>query len=118
LLRENPNSSFLFLSERKAPLSIDGAQRLIERLGVAAGFTFPIHAHMLCHSDGRGHRMHTQASLVVLAKICAQQAHITQVREVARELWRMALEYQGKAAALDNGQLPDIGPPPSWFKKS
>src|SRR6516225_7858923 len=52
LLRENPNSSFLFLSERKAPLSIDGAQRLIERLGVAAGFAFPIHVHMLRHSAG------------------------------------------------------------------
>src|SRR6516162_3328249 len=52
LLRENPNSSFLFLSERKAPLSIDGAQKLIERLGVAAGFAFPIHAHMLRHSAG------------------------------------------------------------------
>ena len=52
LLREQPNSSFLFLSERKAPLSIDGAQKLIERLGEAAGFAFPIHAHMLRHSAG------------------------------------------------------------------
>jgi hypothetical protein len=60
--------------------------------------------------------MHTYASLVELAKICAHQAHITQVREVASELWRMALEYQRKAAALDSGKLPDIGPPPSWFE--
>jgi hypothetical protein len=60
--------------------------------------------------------MHTYASLVVLAKICAQQARITQVRDVARELWRMALEYQHKAAALDSGRLPDIGPPPSWVE--
>ena len=52
LLRKNPNSSFLFMSERKAPLSIDGAQRLIERLGVAAGLAFPIHPHMLRHSAG------------------------------------------------------------------
>jgi integrase len=52
LLRENPHSRFLFLSERKAPLSIDGAQKLIERLGEAAGFKFPIHAHMLRHSAG------------------------------------------------------------------
>jgi type 1 fimbriae regulatory protein FimB/type 1 fimbriae regulatory protein FimE len=52
LMRENPHSQFLFLSERKAPLSIDGAQKLIERLGVAAGLTFPIHVHMLRHSAG------------------------------------------------------------------
>jgi integrase len=45
-------SGFLFLSERRSPLSIDGCQKLIERLGVAAGFTFPIHAHMLRHSAG------------------------------------------------------------------
>ena len=36
LVRENPNSTFLFLSERRAPLSVDGAQKLIERLGEAA----------------------------------------------------------------------------------
>ena len=37
----------MFLSERKAPLSVDGAQKLIERLGVAAKLPFNIHAHML-----------------------------------------------------------------------
>ena len=42
----------MFLSERKAPLSIDGAQKLIERLGEAAGLPFPIHAHMLRHAAG------------------------------------------------------------------
>jgi type 1 fimbriae regulatory protein FimB/type 1 fimbriae regulatory protein FimE len=52
LLREQPNSTFLFLSERKAPLSVDGVQKLVERLGVAARFAFPIHAHMLRHSAG------------------------------------------------------------------
>src|SRR5262249_53390563 len=37
LIRENgEHSRFLFLSERRAPLSIDGAQKLIERLGEAA----------------------------------------------------------------------------------
>jgi hypothetical protein len=60
--------------------------------------------------------MQTYAGLVELANICAQQAHFTQDREIARELWRMALEYQRKAAALDNGKLPDIGPPPAWVK--
>jgi len=53
LIRENgEHSRFLFLSERKAPLSVDGAQKLIERLGEAAKLPFPIHAHMLRHSAG------------------------------------------------------------------
>jgi len=53
LIRQNgEHIRFLFLSERKAPLSIDGAQKLIERLGEAARLPFPIHAHMLRHSAG------------------------------------------------------------------
>jgi integrase len=53
LIRENgEHNRFLFLSERKAPLSVDGAQKLIERLGEAAGLPFPIHVHMLRHSAG------------------------------------------------------------------
>jgi integrase len=52
LVRDNPHSQFLFLSERNAPLSADGAQKLIERLGKAAGLPFQIHAHMLRHSAG------------------------------------------------------------------
>jgi integrase len=46
LRREHPHADFVFLSERKAPLSVDGAQKLIERLGEAAGLPFRIHAHM------------------------------------------------------------------------
>jgi type 1 fimbriae regulatory protein FimB/type 1 fimbriae regulatory protein FimE len=49
---DNIVSGFLFLSERGAPLSIDGAQKLVERLGETAGFAFPIHVHMLRHSAG------------------------------------------------------------------
>ena len=52
LRREHPHSDFVFLSERKAPLSVDGAQKLIERLGVAAKLPFPIHAHMPRHAAG------------------------------------------------------------------
>jgi integrase len=49
---EHPHADFVFLSERKAPLSVDGAQKLIERLGEAAELPFPIHAHMLRHAAG------------------------------------------------------------------
>jgi type 1 fimbriae regulatory protein FimB/type 1 fimbriae regulatory protein FimE len=52
LRREHPHADFVFLSERKAPLSVDGAQKLIERLGVAAKLPFKIHAHMLRHAAG------------------------------------------------------------------
>ena len=52
LRREHPHADFVFLSERKAPLSIDGAQKLIERLGESAELPFPIHAHMLRHAAG------------------------------------------------------------------
>ena len=38
-------------------------------------------------------------------------------REVPRELWRMTIEYQYKAAALDNGKLPDIGLPSSVVQR-
>ena len=55
--------------------------------------------------------MQTYSAIVELARICASQASFTVDREVARELWRMALEYQYKAAALDNGKLPDVGLP-------
>jgi type 1 fimbriae regulatory protein FimB/type 1 fimbriae regulatory protein FimE len=52
LRREHPHATFVFMSERDAPLSVDGAQKLIERLGVAAKLPFSIHAHMLRHSAG------------------------------------------------------------------
>jgi integrase len=52
LRRQHPHADFVFLSERKAPLSIDGAQKLIVRLGESAELPFPIHAHMLRHAAG------------------------------------------------------------------
>ena len=58
--------------------------------------------------------MQTYEDLVELARICAKNAHIADMPEIARELWKMAQEYQRKAAALDSGRLPDIGPPPSF----
>ena len=48
---------------------------------------------------------------------CASPARFTADREVARELRRMALEYQYKAAALDNGKLPDVGLPTSMAQR-
>jgi len=47
----------------------------------------------------------------------ASEAGFMADREVARELWRMTIEYQYKAAALDNGKLPDIGLPSSVVQR-
>jgi site-specific recombinase XerD len=40
------------MSERKAPISTDGFQKMIERLSVRAKLGFPAHAHMLRHACG------------------------------------------------------------------
>jgi hypothetical protein len=56
--------------------------------------------------------MPTHAELVELAKICAFNARAANEARVALELWRMAREYQEKAAELNSGKLPDIGASP------
>jgi type 1 fimbriae regulatory protein FimB/type 1 fimbriae regulatory protein FimE len=50
LLREAPTSPYVFISERRAPLSVAGYQRMVARAGVAAKFTFFVHSHMLRHA--------------------------------------------------------------------
>ena len=45
-------SPYVFVSERGAPLSVAGYQRMVARAGEAAGFSFLIHSHMLRHSCG------------------------------------------------------------------
>jgi hypothetical protein len=50
--------------------------------------------------------------LAKLAQMCAINARMAKTKEVACELWKMAQEYQRRAADLDSGRLSDIGPPP------
>jgi integrase len=45
-------SPYVFVSERGAPLSVAGYQRMVARAGKAARFSFLIHSHMLRHSCG------------------------------------------------------------------
>ena len=45
-------SPYVFVSERDAPLSVAGYQRMVARAGRAAKFPFLIHSHMLRHSTG------------------------------------------------------------------
>jgi site-specific recombinase XerD len=55
LQRETPDglqAVHVFVSERLAPLSVAGYQRMVARAGDAAGFPFLVHSHMLRHSTG------------------------------------------------------------------
>lgn len=52
LLREAATSPHVFISERGAPLSVAGYQRMVARAGVAAKFTALVHSHMLRHACG------------------------------------------------------------------
>jgi type 1 fimbriae regulatory protein FimE len=52
LQREYDNSPYVFISERKAPLTDRAVRHIIARAGKNAGFKFSIHPHMLRHSTG------------------------------------------------------------------
>ena len=52
LQRELTKGEFVFVSERGAPFSAAGFAKMIERAGVAAGFKFGVHPHMLRHACG------------------------------------------------------------------
>jgi hypothetical protein len=56
--------------------------------------------------------MRTYQELVDLATSCANSARLTTSPEVASQLWRMAIEYQEKAAKFNDSKLPNIGDPP------
>jgi type 1 fimbriae regulatory protein FimB/type 1 fimbriae regulatory protein FimE len=49
---QDPASPFIFTSERGAPFTPAGFRKMIARLGVTAGFGFPVHPHMLRHACG------------------------------------------------------------------
>jgi type 1 fimbriae regulatory protein FimB/type 1 fimbriae regulatory protein FimE len=53
LKREAPDSPFMFVSERGAPLSPAGFARMLERAAASAGLdSLKVHPHMLRHSCG------------------------------------------------------------------
>jgi hypothetical protein len=56
--------------------------------------------------------MRTYQELRDLAISCANSTRLTTSPEVASQLWRMAIDYQEKAAKLNNSKLPNIGDPP------
>jgi integrase len=52
VLKREAETAFVFVTERGSPFSVAGFAKLIERVGVAAGLPFPVHAHMLRHACG------------------------------------------------------------------
>lgn len=52
LRRDWPDSSYVFVSERGAPMTDSNVRKLVARLGVEAKLGFPAHPHMLRHACG------------------------------------------------------------------
>jgi integrase len=52
VLKRGAKSPFVFNSERGAPFSVSGLQKLVERAGIAAKMPFKVHPHMLRHATG------------------------------------------------------------------
>ena len=52
LQREDESATYVFTSERKAPLTPHTVRKIIARAGRQAGIAFPIHPHMLRHATG------------------------------------------------------------------
>jgi integrase len=50
--REGQPGRYVFVSERLAPLSVAGYQRMVARAGEATGFPFLLSSHVLRHSCG------------------------------------------------------------------
>ena len=52
LQRDYPDTPYLFVTERKGPLTTSAVRKIIARAGQSAGIGFPVHPHMLRHSTG------------------------------------------------------------------
>lgn len=52
LHRNYPETPYVFVTERKGPLTADNVRKIVTRAGKAGGLAFPVHPHMLRHSTG------------------------------------------------------------------
>ena len=50
--REDSAGRYVFMTERKAPMTIRGFHNMVALAGVAAKFPFSVHPHMLRHATG------------------------------------------------------------------
>jgi type 1 fimbriae regulatory protein FimE len=52
LQRDYPDTPYVFVTERKGPLTASTVRKLVARAGVKAKIKFPVHPHMLRHGCG------------------------------------------------------------------
>ncbi|WP_405229558.1 tyrosine-type recombinase/integrase [Lentisalinibacter sediminis] len=52
LQRDYPATPYIFVTERKGPLTTSAVRKIVARAGQNAAIGFPIHPHMLRHSTG------------------------------------------------------------------
>ncbi len=52
LRREYPDSPYVFVTERRGPLTDSAVRKIVARAGENAGLGFPVHPHMLRHATG------------------------------------------------------------------
>jgi type 1 fimbriae regulatory protein FimB/type 1 fimbriae regulatory protein FimE len=52
VLREQPESRHVFLTERRSPMSAAGFRKMFAQTGAESSFPFPVHPHMLRHACG------------------------------------------------------------------
>jgi len=52
LQRKYPDTPYVFITERKGPLTTSTVRKLVARAGQKSDITFPIHPHMLRHACG------------------------------------------------------------------
>jgi type 1 fimbriae regulatory protein FimB len=52
VLRDYPETAYMLVSERRAPMTAATFRKLLARAGDVAGLGMPIHPHMLRHSTG------------------------------------------------------------------
>ena len=52
LRRDYPESVYVFMTERRGPLTTDTVRKILARAGQAAALGFPVHPHMLRHACG------------------------------------------------------------------
>ncbi len=52
LRREYPETPYVFVTERKGPLTASTVRKMVARAGREAKLPFPVHPHMLRHACG------------------------------------------------------------------
>jgi len=52
VMRDYPDTPYIFVSERRGPMTTGAVRKVIARAGELADISFPVHPHMLRHSTG------------------------------------------------------------------